>query len=956
MIDTASQRLTSPRNGNPARFFCLVLAALCCLGTWSRTASGATSPVRALGAGGGGAFTVLKRHPADPDLVFVGTDVAGVFRSGDGGASFDNVSRGLTTGYVADIEVLNDGAGLDRIVLATKDGIFLSDDDGDTWTSSNEGFETGKGIDTEVLYLRHPVLTLAVDPENPNVIWAGIGVGNRQSPKAFAHPHAVYVSRDAGETWSGTLDLSGSEDTASATVYEITVDPFSCESGGCPKAYVATNKGLFVTSDAGLTWRELENLPIVESVGATRPNLRAVKLARDESGAVSIFTALFDDGVFSGDPSLCSGSGTGSYYNDVEGTYARGGIFRSDDGGSTWESLNAAPDGSMIPLSLRCSAEAGLSYSTTSSLVVDLEVNPADPGQVFVSVDGKHKGVFEYRAARPEGSQWLSLTNGGFTTFATDGTCDEASCFYDPATTGLWNQHAPEAVPYQIYGMDIDFESSGTVSDMRFYGSRGVTRGRWESDRYRFDYMNQRGAIVTDFAMLAVDDWSSVAFESTDLSAVSWQSSGIDDSCNYGGLEIVPDESGREVLFLGMGDYGVIRSEDGGRSWKGLLDEEREAWPFSGGGRDGQELFHDRGSGRLYAAVKDGTQDENDGAVMLTEDAGRTWSNIGGYCGEGCDDKGLEPSHIVNAFAIEHSARGASRRLLAATQRGGLYVYDSGTWSQIESCPMDANVADVKTSRDFPGYALAAFQDGNNYGNSHKTGDVFDYATEEGVYLVSLADLSCTRLHAPSDSGVAVYHPSRIQIGRSGENHYVLVSGEWSGWPVLYRSEIAFSSPTSVTWQIAQDFYYAEAASGERISRSNELVKGASERWWDYVGAKAPDSAWEYQDPDFHRKEFAGLWIHPKFPNLVLASLSSGSPNFHGYWPQHVYLSRDFGRTFAHADGLDFLPIKAISRFEYDAKSKRHFVVPGCGQPFEIPDLMERISSTSERAFSAGER
>lgn len=948
---TSSSSLKRPFSNCSTRMLGLIWALIFAISIPTTASSGTIPSGTALGAGGGGVFTVFKNHPIHKNLSFAGTDVAGVFRSTDGRNHFKNVSRGLTTGFINDIDILYNSTGLDRVILATADGIFLSDNAGQTWASSNSGFEIGYGIDAEVQYFRYPLSALSVDPKNPNIVWAGIGgQGNRRVPKAFVNPYSVYVSRDAGLTWNGVFSLSDREETIGATVFEITLNPFACDATNCPEAFVATDKGLFKTTDGGGTWSELTGLPVSESIGATQPNLRAVNLSRGPDGTVAIFTAVFDDGVFTGDASLCDGSGSSAYYNDPEGLYYRGGVFRSDDGGITWRRLNIAGDDSILPMSLRCSSDAGLAYSTTSSLVLDLEVNPADPEHYFVSLGGRHKSIYEHKAERAAGSHWLSLMNGGSETFSTDGACEDAACFYDPSTTGLWNQHDSTTLPWPNCGIDIEFTPAGTFSEIYSYADRGITIGRWDSDRYRFDYLNQRGVIGEDSDLTAIADWTAIVATLLEdaLSAVRWQSTGIDDSCNYGGIEFVRDAASHEVIFLGMADYGVIHSKDDGRSWSGLLGEAREPWPFTAG-RDGQAMFYDDKTRKLYVAVRNGGDGENDNAVMLTADAGETWTKIGGYCEEdGCDDRGLTSNHVINKFAIEQTPRETTRRILAATTRGGLYIYNSESWEQITSCPTDADAVDVYTSPNFPEYALVTFQDDNSYGNSHATGGVFDYETDEGVYLVTLSDLSCTRLHVPSTTGVAVYHPGSIQIGQDGDTSYVLVGGKWGGWPVIYRASLTLPALAIGSWQIVQDFYYAENADGSRASRSNELVAGASDRWWEYVESAAPDAAWEYQDADFKKKIFKELWIHPENPNVVLASLGSGTPNYHGVLPQHIYVSRDAGVTFEHADGLDFLPLKAISHFKYHAPSGRYFLVPGCGQPIEVPHLMKRLAPIRE--------
>ncbi|MGA9118987.1 MAG: hypothetical protein WB699_06440, partial [Bacteroidota bacterium] len=54
--------------------------------------------------GGGGYVTGLLQHPADPNILYIRTDVAGVFMSVDGGRSWKAVNGGMTEGYHHSVE------------------------------------------------------------------------------------------------------------------------------------------------------------------------------------------------------------------------------------------------------------------------------------------------------------------------------------------------------------------------------------------------------------------------------------------------------------------------------------------------------------------------------------------------------------------------------------------------------------------------------------------------------------------------------------------------------------------------------------------------------------------------------------------------------------------------------------------------------------------------------------
>jgi photosystem II stability/assembly factor-like uncharacterized protein len=84
-----------------------------------------------VGYGGGGRFTVVAVDPSNPQIIYVGSDVAGIFRSRDGGNQFELKGKGLEGFAVADIAV--NPAAPHQVVALTDDGLYYSLDQADTW-------------------------------------------------------------------------------------------------------------------------------------------------------------------------------------------------------------------------------------------------------------------------------------------------------------------------------------------------------------------------------------------------------------------------------------------------------------------------------------------------------------------------------------------------------------------------------------------------------------------------------------------------------------------------------------------------------------------------------------------------------------------------------------------------------------------------------------------------------
>ena len=117
------------------KFVLPIALALAALASWPGSAPAGQSAAgwqwRQNGYGGGGRFTAVAFDVLDPATVYVGSDVAGFFRSRDAARSFTPLGRDLTGLAVADILSTPD-AGL---LILTDNGLFVSDDQGETQRS-----------------------------------------------------------------------------------------------------------------------------------------------------------------------------------------------------------------------------------------------------------------------------------------------------------------------------------------------------------------------------------------------------------------------------------------------------------------------------------------------------------------------------------------------------------------------------------------------------------------------------------------------------------------------------------------------------------------------------------------------------------------------------------------------------------------------------------------------------
>lgn len=217
------------------------------------------------GWGGGGFYWSVAYHPTRAGTIYLGGDVAGVYRTEDAGATWRHVNRGIS-GYEV-LTLTTDPAQPDRLYAVTTHGISVSEDRAATWRTLPASLATAQRL---VGQKDRSVHCLAVDPQNPKHL-------------AFVTPDGRLLdSADAGVTWalrhtvqgghgaSVAFLPQGGEAVAAMTSGLVRLAPggvaHSVWSEGPARAvsfartgtagYAAVGQmGLIRTEDRGLSWR-----------------------------------------------------------------------------------------------------------------------------------------------------------------------------------------------------------------------------------------------------------------------------------------------------------------------------------------------------------------------------------------------------------------------------------------------------------------------------------------------------------------------------------------------------------------------------------------------------------------------------------------------------------------------------------------------------------------------------
>jgi photosystem II stability/assembly factor-like uncharacterized protein len=215
--------------------------------------------------GGGLCIHSIVPWPGDPDRVALGISAAGVWLTGDGGASWHRGNAGLSAGYVPEeareettalcIHAIKRAPGRpERLFMQFHGGVYRSDDAGESWT------DIAPGLPSDFAF------PLAVDPADPDS--AFVIPLTADTDRVTAEGRArVFETRDAGASWTALgegLPQQGAYLTVLRHAFGATGE------GQALELYFGTTGGqVFGSVDAGAHWSAVAScLPTVHSVVA----------------------------------------------------------------------------------------------------------------------------------------------------------------------------------------------------------------------------------------------------------------------------------------------------------------------------------------------------------------------------------------------------------------------------------------------------------------------------------------------------------------------------------------------------------------------------------------------------------------------------------------------------------------------------------------------------------------
>lgn len=548
---------------------------------------------------------VAARNLEGKTLVYVGSASGGVWKSEDNGTTFQPVfdrtpvqSIGAVTIDPSDPKIVWVGTGESwtRNSVSIGEGVYKTTDGGESWTLM--GLEKTERINK-----------ILVDPKDSNVVYVcAPGKLWSDSPD-----RGLYKTTDGGKNW--TLVLKGSN--LSTGCSGLSMDPedskvlmagtwdfrrkgWTFRSGGeGPKA--PSGSGLFRSEDGGATWKELE-------AGKNG-------LPNKPYGRIEVEFAPTNNKIV---------------YALIEGVEPA--LYRSDDGGSTWEKRDKSQLMVWRPFYF-------------ANLIVD----PTDPERVFktdlgliVSEDGGKS--FSGSGGGSHGDWhdvWIDPQNPKHLLGGDDGGFWIS---YDGGNRWWMGKNLPigqfyhvsvdDRDPYQVYG--------GLQDNTNWYGDteypNGVSGSRWESvlfgdGFYVFSDPSDPNYIYAETQGGEISRFNRATHEARDIKPTAQFQEKLRFNWNTP-IHLSPNEKG--TLYIGA--QFLFRSRDQGHSWERISpdlttnDPQHQKQEESGG------ITVDNSSAEMYTTIysisespKDGNiiwVGTDDGLVQLTRDSAKTWTNV----------------------------------------------------------------------------------------------------------------------------------------------------------------------------------------------------------------------------------------------------------------------------------------------------------------------------------------
>ena len=605
-------------------------------------------------------------HTTGPaKTLYIGAAGGGVWKTANGGITWQPVSEGLGVETIGDIAVAPSDSNVVWVGTGEKnslrsqwwgDGVYKSTDGGAKWT--NMGLKDTRSIGRVLIH-----------PTNPEIVYvAALGHLWGTNPE-----RGIYKTTDGGKTWSRILFVN---DTTGFV--DLEMDPTNPEVlyaaawhrlrwGGSHMQGVGKGSGIYKTTDGGKTWTKL-----------TDP-ARSNGLPTDRLGRIGLAVAAKDPKIVYATIQVDRG-----VTDPLQGRY--GGVFRSSDAGATWTQVNdlqANPhyyyddiwidpaDANhvwTVSPALLESKDGGKSFAPDSMHLVHgdyhaLWIDPGDPlhliigndGGAYVSQDG---GKAWEHMAIPIGQFYTVIVDSSLTPYQVCGGLQDNGVWCGPSRTrdtlgitdgdwypvnggdGMWVQ-IPANDPYTVYSgwqyghlsrLDLKTWQRDDITPLAL--DAGLDSG------YPYNWGWTTPILVSqhDPTVLYVganqlirmthrgDDWDVLGPDMTRASR-EHPAPEVGHTSYHAVFAIAESPRSKDVVWTGSDDGLVWVTRDGGKTWAEVSAAFPKGVPTSCWVAAIAASYHLES--RAYLVYDCHHRDDYGPHVYRTEDLGKTWVEIG---------------------------------------------------------------------------------------------------------------------------------------------------------------------------------------------------------------------------------------------------------------------------------------------------------------------------------------
>jgi photosystem II stability/assembly factor-like uncharacterized protein len=390
----------------------------------------------------GGRVDDIAAVESDPSTIYVGFATGGVWKTTNNGTTWTPIFDTYEVSSIGAIAIAPSDPNIIYVGTGEPNNRQSSSFGGGVYKST----DAGKTFQYVGLKETQSIGRMVVHPKDPNTVYVA-AVGHLFGPNA---ERGLFKTTDGGKTWTNTKFIdndTGFIDVVMhptdpnilvAASYQRRRQPWGFNGGG-------PGSGIWRTNDGGKTWSRLLGNglppnPIIGRIGLnfsrSKPNVIYAQIEVGASGGTG--AGVNDDGSLAVPGQGRGGGGGGRGGAEAKPDPSRSGVWRSDDGGKTWQFRSNNNNRPMY-------------YS-------NIRVDPSNPDVVYTTGASAYKSTdggrtFEVMGGQSHGDHhqiWINPRNGNHLISGNDGGIDIT---YDQGET--WEEISLMALG-QFYAISAD--------------------------------------------------------------------------------------------------------------------------------------------------------------------------------------------------------------------------------------------------------------------------------------------------------------------------------------------------------------------------------------------------------------------------------------------------------------------------------------------------------------------